>query len=169
MRVPKRPHHVACQKNRRTHGMSLQTVIVEKQAAQNLATNRAAITPTPRQNVSLVVSFQKKRLHAKWIQYRVQHAMYVHCTESCGQVFCRSRQSPVLSPFLGLRLPKYVIGLVILAFGSLEGIRHESLVLLPLFFFFFSSFPPSSSAFPPPHFHSKIADPIGRSRHDNMT
>jgi hypothetical protein len=43
MRVPKRPHHAACPKNRKTRGKSAQTVFVDKEAANNYGTNRAAV------------------------------------------------------------------------------------------------------------------------------
>ena len=57
--VPKRAHHTRCPKNRKTQGMSEMTVYVERQAAQNLAANRAPIIAappgTPSQNI-----FEKK-------------------------------------------------------------------------------------------------------------
>jgi hypothetical protein len=43
-RIPKRSHHKACSKIFETRGTSEMTVFVNKEAAQNLAANRAAIT-----------------------------------------------------------------------------------------------------------------------------
>jgi hypothetical protein len=42
-RIPKRSHHKACSKNLKTRGTSEMTVFVNKEAARNLASNRAAI------------------------------------------------------------------------------------------------------------------------------
>jgi hypothetical protein len=43
-RIPKRSHHKACPRNRKTRGTSERTVYVNREAARNLAANRAAIT-----------------------------------------------------------------------------------------------------------------------------
>jgi hypothetical protein len=43
IRVPRRSHHVKCPKNLKTRGASEMTVFVNKEAARNLAANRAAI------------------------------------------------------------------------------------------------------------------------------
>jgi hypothetical protein len=43
-RIPKRSHHKACSKNLKTRGTSEMTVFVNKEAARNLAANRAPIT-----------------------------------------------------------------------------------------------------------------------------
>ena len=45
-RIPKRAHHKACPKNLKTRGASERTVFVNKEAARNLAANRAAIPKT---------------------------------------------------------------------------------------------------------------------------
>ena len=45
-RIPKRAHHKACPKNLKTRGTSEMTVFVNKEAARNLAANRAAIPNT---------------------------------------------------------------------------------------------------------------------------
>ncbi len=42
-RAPKRSHHRACPKNRKTRGTSEMTVFVNKEAAKNLAANQMAI------------------------------------------------------------------------------------------------------------------------------
>jgi hypothetical protein len=42
-RIPKRSHHKACSKNLKTRGTSEMTVFVNKEAARNVAANRAAI------------------------------------------------------------------------------------------------------------------------------
>ena len=42
-RIPRRAHHKACSKNLKTRGASEMTVFVNKEAARNLAANRAAI------------------------------------------------------------------------------------------------------------------------------
>jgi hypothetical protein len=42
-RIPKRAHHKACPKNLKTRGTSEMTVFVNKEAARNLAANRAPI------------------------------------------------------------------------------------------------------------------------------
>jgi hypothetical protein len=42
-RIPNRSHHKACLKNLKTRGTSEMTVFVNKEAAQNLAANRAAM------------------------------------------------------------------------------------------------------------------------------
>ena len=42
-RAPKRSHHRACPKNRKTRGTSEMTVFINKEAAKNLAANRIAI------------------------------------------------------------------------------------------------------------------------------
>jgi hypothetical protein len=49
-RIPKRAHHRACPRNLQTRGTSEMTVFVNKEAAQNLAANRARITNTTIQN-----------------------------------------------------------------------------------------------------------------------
>jgi hypothetical protein len=50
IRIPKRAHHKACTRNSQTRGTSEMTVFVNKEAARNLAANRARITNTTIQN-----------------------------------------------------------------------------------------------------------------------